>query len=339
MRVPPPLLRRVLIAPLILAAELALIVAAPVLTAIAALLSPLFGGRRPIRALALALAYATGHVAAVAGCTALWAAGLRRPARAALRGPALVRRHRRADGAAGRARARDRPRVRARRSGAGRRAAARRAQHPLRRGRLAARPRPPAPPPPPAAADRDARGARHGPADRRDRQAAAEPVRRPARRRHRGRDRRHEPRPGRARRGADLPRGRQLHRSSGGCGRSSGSCIAATTRRPRGRRTMQHLSAPRPGGALAALEAAPDADVVFFAHHGFPDSMGQAWRELPHPTPIDVELWLVARGRAARGPGRADRLAVRLVEDARRVGRRKIFARAMSFRCGWRLYG
>ena len=71
-----PVLRRVLIAPLILAAELALIVAAPVLGAIAAILSPLFGGRRPIRALALALAYATGHVAAVAGVTALWAAGL-----------------------------------------------------------------------------------------------------------------------------------------------------------------------------------------------------------------------------------------------------------------------
>ena len=74
MRVPSPLIRRVLIAPLILAAELALIAASPVLTAIAALLSPLFGGRRPLRALALALSYATGHVAAVAGCAALWAA-------------------------------------------------------------------------------------------------------------------------------------------------------------------------------------------------------------------------------------------------------------------------
>ena len=65
--------------------------------------------------------------------------------------------------------------------------------------------------------------------------------------------------------------------------------------------SMQHLSAPRPGGALAALEAAPDADVVFFAHHGFPDSMGQAWRELPHPTPIDVELWLVRADELPEG--------------------------------------
>ena len=58
---------------------------------------------------------------------------------------------------------------------------------------------------------------------------------------------------------------------------------------------MRHLAAPRPGGALAALEAAPDADVVFFAHYGFPRSMGQAWRELPQRTLIDVELWFVPR--------------------------------------------
>ena len=74
MRVPSPLVRRLAIAPLILAVELGVIVAAPVLTAIAALLSLLVGGRRPLRALALVLAYVTGHVAAVAGCAALWAA-------------------------------------------------------------------------------------------------------------------------------------------------------------------------------------------------------------------------------------------------------------------------
>ena len=44
---------------------------------------------------------------------------------------------------------------------------------------------------------------------------------------------------------------------------------------------MEHLSAPRPGGALAALESAPDADVVFMAHAGIPASFGEAWRELP----------------------------------------------------------
>ena len=40
---------------------------------------------------------------------------------------------------------------------------------------------------------------------------------------------------------------------------------------------------------------------MFFAHHGFPDSMGQAWRELPHPTPIDVELWLVRADELPEG--------------------------------------
>jgi hypothetical protein len=58
-------------------------------------------------------------------------------------------------------------------------------------------------------------------------------------------------------------------------------------------RSMHHLLAPRPGGALAALDSAGEADVVFIAHHGFPHSMGEAWRGLPDPKAIDVELWLV----------------------------------------------
>jgi hypothetical protein len=65
---------------------------------------------------------------------------------------------------------------------------------------------------------------------------------------------------------------------------------------------MQHLLAPRPGGALAALESAPDADVVFVAHHGFPHSMGEAWRGLPHPKAIDVELWLVPADEIPAAP-------------------------------------
>ena len=82
----------------------------------------------------------------------------------------------------------------------------------------------------------------------------------------------------------------------------------------------------------------PDADVVFFAHHGFPDSMGQAWRELPHPTPITSSCGWSARTNWPEGQGRADRLAVRLVEDARRVGRRKIFAASDEFPRGVGVY-
>ncbi len=56
-------------------------------------------------------------------------------------------------------------------------------------------------------------------------------------------------------------------------------------------RGMRHVSAPRPGGALAAIEAAPEHDVVFMGHVGFPTSLGDAWRLLPEPQTIEVKLW------------------------------------------------
>jgi 1-acyl-sn-glycerol-3-phosphate acyltransferase len=64
---------------------------------------------------------------------------------------------------------------------------------------------------------------------------------------------------------------------------------------------MTNLAAPRPGGALAALDSAPDADIVFFAHHGFPDGFGQVWRELPERTPILVQMWHVPAGEIPAG--------------------------------------
>jgi 1-acyl-sn-glycerol-3-phosphate acyltransferase len=64
-------------------------------------------------------------------------------------------------------------------------------------------------------------------------------------------------------------------------------------------RAMRHVSAPRPGGALAAIEAAPDADVVILGHVGFPASPGAVWRLLPHPQTVELRLWLV---RAADVP-------------------------------------
>jgi len=62
---------------------------------------------------------------------------------------------------------------------------------------------------------------------------------------------------------------------------------------------IQHVSAPRPGGALAAIEAAPEADVVFVAHAGFPRGLGEAWRQLPRAPTVRVRLWLA---RAAEVP-------------------------------------
>ncbi len=66
-------------------------------------------------------------------------------------------------------------------------------------------------------------------------------------------------------------------------------------------RGIEHLSAPRPGGALAALESAPDADVILMAHYGFPDGFGEVWRELGERTPIDVQLWHVPASELPEG--------------------------------------
>lgn len=56
-------------------------------------------------------------------------------------------------------------------------------------------------------------------------------------------------------------------------------------------RAMSHVSAPRPGGALAAIDANPGADVVVLGHAGFPTGVGEVWRLLPHPQTIVIRLW------------------------------------------------
>jgi hypothetical protein len=58
-------------------------------------------------------------------------------------------------------------------------------------------------------------------------------------------------------------------------------------------RSMQHVSAPRPGGALAAIEAAPEADVIITGHTGFPTSFREVWRLLPHPQIVEVRFWAI----------------------------------------------
>ncbi len=59
-------------------------------------------------------------------------------------------------------------------------------------------------------------------------------------------------------------------------------------------REMHHVCAPRPGGALAALEAARHADVVFVAHVGVPTGAGETWRLLPTPQTVELRLWFVS---------------------------------------------
>lgn len=60
-------------------------------------------------------------------------------------------------------------------------------------------------------------------------------------------------------------------------------------------REMKHMSAPRPGGALAAIEAAPSAEVVVLGHFGFPAGLREIWELLPKPQAIEVRLWHVPR--------------------------------------------
>jgi len=60
---------------------------------------------------------------------------------------------------------------------------------------------------------------------------------------------------------------------------------------------MTHVLAPRPGGFLAALDAAPEADVVMVAHTGLDHllTVGDVWRELPMDKRIVMRWWHVPR--------------------------------------------
>ena len=71
---------------------------------------------------------------------------------------------------------------------------------------------------------------------------------------------------------------------------------------------MTNVLAPRPGGFLAALDAAPDADVVLVAHTGLDHllTVGDVWRELPMDKRIVMRWWQVPRSEIP--PGREERI-------------------------------
>ncbi|GIF74581.1 1-acyl-sn-glycerol-3-phosphate acyltransferase [Asanoa siamensis] len=58
---------------------------------------------------------------------------------------------------------------------------------------------------------------------------------------------------------------------------------------------MRNVLAPRPGGLLAALDAAPDAGVIFVAHTGLDRmlTVGDVWRELPMDKQLTMRFWSV----------------------------------------------
>jgi long-chain acyl-CoA synthetase len=58
---------------------------------------------------------------------------------------------------------------------------------------------------------------------------------------------------------------------------------------------MRNLIAPHPGGVMAAIRSAPEADVVFVAHEGLEDyeSLLALWRAVPLSEPIRGRYWRV----------------------------------------------
>ncbi len=71
---------------------------------------------------------------------------------------------------------------------------------------------------------------------------------------------------------------------------------------------MENVLAPRPGGFLAALDAAPEADVVLVAHTGLDHllTVADLWRELPMDKQIIMRWWRV--GAEEIPAGREERI-------------------------------
>jgi 1-acyl-sn-glycerol-3-phosphate acyltransferase len=71
---------------------------------------------------------------------------------------------------------------------------------------------------------------------------------------------------------------------------------------------MRNVLAPKPGGTLAALDAAAGAEVIWVAHTGVDKmlTIADVWRELPLETTITMRWWSV--DAAAVPKGREDRV-------------------------------
>jgi 1-acyl-sn-glycerol-3-phosphate acyltransferase len=66
---------------------------------------------------------------------------------------------------------------------------------------------------------------------------------------------------------------------------------------------LRHVMAPKPGGVLAALTQAHDADVVFVAHTGVEHMVTvlDVWRELPMDREIQMRWWVVPADEVPEG--------------------------------------
>ena len=59
-------------------------------------------------------------------------------------------------------------------------------------------------------------------------------------------------------------------------------------------RAMEHVLPPKPAGTLAAIEAAPDADVLFVGHVGLErlSTVRDLWRGIPMDAAVVARSWL-----------------------------------------------
>jgi hypothetical protein len=66
---------------------------------------------------------------------------------------------------------------------------------------------------------------------------------------------------------------------------------------------MRNVLPPRHGGTMAAIAAAPEADVVFVAHTVLEDigTFGDLWSRIPFPGPIGSRYWRIPPGEVPRG--------------------------------------
>ena len=298
----PKLARRLVVAPLILVVEALLVVLSPLLGLVAALLSPLVGGARALRALAIAVGYAVRHLAGTLACGWLWLSGGFGRGMASER---MQRAHYRVMRwfVAGIVRTMTRmARIEVQTSDS---AAAERALH-ERRAPVVLLSR--------HAGEGDSLLVLHAllcTYGRRARIVMHEALRLDPlidMLGHRLPNRFVDPR------GGDTER--EIAAMARGLGDGDALLIFpeggnfSQSRRRRGierleqaghaeeaawAREMRHVAAPRPGGALAAIEAAPRADVIFLAHVGVPIGMRDAWRRLGAPgEDIEMRLWVVS---------------------------------------------
>jgi hypothetical protein len=70
-------------------------------------------------------------------------------------------------------------------------------------------------------------------------------------------------------------------------------------------RQMPNLLPPREGGALAAIRACPEADVIFVAHAGLDKlvTVGDVWRDLPFNQTVVARWWRVPAPQVPRDAG------------------------------------